>query len=138
MMGAMHTNLFASLRCVIRLWVRADAGKDQRGLMGIPWIFFHTQQTFRKYCVCIRKLCKYLGAPANINEVTVAICKSCESLKEFHTSKNDQILNFREPQLFVIIRQIFILMTGRNTNTSTPIRIRDPVQDTRSWAALVL
>ena len=35
MMGAMRTNLFAtlnSLRCV-RLWERADAGKDGRGMM---------------------------------------------------------------------------------------------------------
>jgi hypothetical protein len=31
MMGAMHSNLFATWRA----WVRADDAKDQRGMMGI-------------------------------------------------------------------------------------------------------
>ena len=34
MMGATHTKLFATLRYV-RLWVRADAVQELRGLMGM-------------------------------------------------------------------------------------------------------
>jgi len=54
-----------SLRCV-RLWVRAGAGKDQRG-MGIGWIFFRTWQTFHKWWMHIWKLRKYLRVPTIIH-----------------------------------------------------------------------
>jgi hypothetical protein len=55
-----------SLRCV-RLWVRAGAGKDQRGIMGIGWIFFRTWQRFHKWWMHIWKLRKYLRVPTIIH-----------------------------------------------------------------------
>jgi len=71
-----------------RGYVRADA-KGQRGMMGIDWNF-HTSQTFRRYCALIRKLCKYLCAPANITENTVAISQRFHVVKVWknHTLEN--------------------------------------------------
>ena len=72
-----------------RGYVRADA-KGQRGMMGIDWNF-HTSQTFRRYCALIRKLCKYLCAPANITENTVAISQ------RFHVRCCEGILTNLDP-----------------------------------------
>jgi hypothetical protein len=74
-----HTHQSARNAKSTRGYVRADA-KGQRGMMGIAWNF-HTSQTFRRYCALIRKLCKYLCAPANITENTVAISQ------RFHVEK---------------------------------------------------
>ena len=70
-----------------RGYVRADVIKGQRGMMGIEWFVFHTSQMFRGYWMLIRKLCKYLCAPANITEDTVAISQRFHVVKvwKIHT-----------------------------------------------------
>ena len=73
-----------------RGYVRADVIKGQRGMMGIECFFFHTSQMFRGYWMLIRKLCKYLCAPANITEDTVAISQRFHVVKvwKIHTLEN--------------------------------------------------
>jgi hypothetical protein len=67
--GTMHSKMFATLSCVrlsVGPTVRANVGKDQRGMMGIPWFFFHTWQTCCKWYMRVKKLRKYSGGPAII------------------------------------------------------------------------
>ena len=72
-----------------RGYVRADVIKGQRGMMGVAWRF-GTSQMFRGYWMLIRKLCKYLCAPANITEDTVAISQRFHVVKvwKIHTLEN--------------------------------------------------
>ena len=62
---------------------RGDVIKGQRGMMGIDWFFFTRHKYFGDIESLIRKLCKYLCAPANITEDTVPVAIS----QRFHVVK---------------------------------------------------
>ena len=92
---------------------------------------------FRGYCMLIRKLCKYLCAPANITEDTVTISQRFHVVKvwKIHTLENPLNERHKIQQIklklwvsgnlnfFPITRKIFISIMGRNKRTSTPTLI---------------
>ena len=69
-----------------RGYVRADVIKGQRGMIGMDWFFCSHVTNVSWYWMLIRKLCKYLCAPANIAEDTVPVAIS----QRFHVWKYEK------------------------------------------------